>query len=94
MNGIKKENGLGEIPFKQLICITGTNDKIIPVQQKKVASETDGIINVEEGEKWVMWHKPGDRIEPEDIQSLHPWKHVLARVKKSKAIAVNGWSHE
>ena len=94
MNGIKKENGLGDITFNQLTCISSRSDRTVPVLQGKLSSEIKGIINEDEQETWVMWHKPGDCIEDEDIQSHHSWKHVLARVKKSKATVVNGWLHE
>ncbi len=94
MNGTKKGNGLGNVAFNRLTCISDTRDVSAPKKHNKLSSERNGIINEEDNGNWAMWHKPGDLIENDRIQSDHSWKHILERVKKSKALAANGWSNE
>ena len=94
MNGTKKRDGLGNIAFNQLKCISDTREVGTPTEHSKLSSERNGIVNEDDGENWPIWHKPGDLIEDESVQSHHSWKHILERVKKSKVMAATGWSNE
>ena len=86
------EEGIrGEITFSQMKCISSNKYVNDGMKGKQISSGKNGILGGDE-DKWNTWHSPGDQMIEETKNTSKPWKHILERVKKSKA--ASGWSLE